>query len=76
MGLTRRSIITAALRLPIFAALVDVLQAEAGDLPRLGRPEAFDFEMVKQMARGLSAAPSGLPVGLSVGARRCPGCRS
>ena len=57
MGLTRRSIITAALRLPIFAALVDVLQAEAGDLPRLGRPEAFDFEMVKEMARGLSAAP-------------------
>ena len=34
-----------------FAALVDVLQAEAGDLPRLGHPEAFEFEMLKEMAR-------------------------
>ena len=46
-GFTRRTILAAGLRLPLLAALIeaDMLRAEAGDLPRLGPPEPFDFEI-------------------------------
>jgi glucans biosynthesis protein len=60
IGLTRRTIVSAAARLPLLAAFVNagaLTRAEAGKLPRFGPSEPFDFERVKQMARQRAAAP-------------------
>lgn len=63
IGLTRRTLVAAGLRLPLFAALINAGMpprteaAGAGDLPRLGPPQPFDFDRVKQMARQRAAAP-------------------
>src|SRR5258707_299166 len=60
IGLTRRTIVATCLRLPLLAAIVDgstLAPAEAGDLPRFGPPQPFDFERVKEMARARAATP-------------------
>jgi glucans biosynthesis protein len=46
--------------LPVLAALINggmLPRAEAGDLPKLGPPQPFDFDKVKEMARQRAAAP-------------------
>jgi len=59
IGLTRRTIVAAGLGLPLQVALAGsgLLADEAGELPRRGPPQPFDFETVKAMARRRAAAP-------------------